>query len=314
MLSRVAESFYWSARYIERAENTARMVRVNSHLVLDTPKGISPGWEPLITITGAQNSFYNQYKEASERNVVKYLIGDLSNPNSILSSLRIARENFRTIREVLPRSAWEKLNEWHILAREQLSAGLTKRGRDEYLDEIISGSQQINGLLSSVMNRDEAWQLMRIGRNLERADMTTRILDVQSTDLLPDPSRNYEFMRLESVQWISILKSLSAYSIYRREVDVRINRDDVLSFLLHNTMFPRSATNCLLSVKSGIEQLPKHEQPKQAVMSLIDEIAAQPVEKLDQENLHRVIDELQLGIVKIHQVLGEQYFHPSDNP
>ena len=201
MLSRVAENVYWMARYVERAENTARLVRVNANLLLDLPRGIAPGWEPLVTITGMDEEFHARYGEANERNVVKFLIGDGANINSILCSLRAARENCRTVREIVPRSGWEQINELYLYAKENMSAGLTKKGRHSYLARVISGSQTINGLLDSIIARDEAYQFLRIGRNLERADMTTRIIDVRSADLLPEETA--ESKAFDTIQWMS---------------------------------------------------------------------------------------------------------------
>jgi len=313
MLSRVAEAIYWAGRYIERAENTARLIRVNSHLVMDTPKGISPGWEPLISITGLGVHFDDCCKEYSERNVVRFLTSDLNNPSSILSSLRMARENCRTIREVLPRSGWEKLNELYLFAKENIQSGLTKKGRDDYLDGIISGSQQLIGLLGSIMYRDEAWFFLRIGRNIERADMTTRILDVRSADLLPDPDELYESRSLESIQWISILKSLSAYSIYRRKVEVRVSRVPVLEFLLQNTEFPRAFAHCLLAVEESVGPLPHNALALKSLRRLEMRLNQQKLDKLKQGKMHDFLDELQLGITRFHEVIQRQYFLPAES-
>ena len=311
MLSRVAEAIYWAGRYIERAENTARLVRVNSYLVLDTPRGISPGWDPLITITGLEDVYHGNHKEINERNVVRFLIGDPNNPSSILSSLKAARENCRTIREILPRSGWEKLNELYLFARDNIQSGLTKSGRDDYLVGIISGSQQLIGLLGSIMYRDEAWYFLRIGRNIERADMTTRILDVRSTDLLPDAEEMFESRSLESVQWISILKSLSAYSIYRRKVQVRVSRVAVLEFLFHDTEFPRAFAHCLFAVEESVGPLPHNAVPLKSLRKLELKLTRQKMEKLGQDELHNFIDELQVRILRFHKALEKQYFLPT---
>jgi uncharacterized alpha-E superfamily protein len=123
MLSRVAENIYWLARYVERAENTARIVTVNANLLLDLPKGIAPGWRPLIDITGANALFEEHYKDYGERQVVRFLLGDERYPGSILSALGAARENCRTIRDVVPREAWEQINELYLFAREELAKG-----------------------------------------------------------------------------------------------------------------------------------------------------------------------------------------------
>lgn len=311
MLSRVAEAIYWAGRYIERAENTARLIRVNSHLMMDTPKGVSLGWDTLITIAGLEDQFREKGHEATERNVVKYLIGTTDNPSSIINSLSYARENCRTIREIIPRSAWQRLNTLHIYAKENINNGLTQKGRDQYLEDIIAGSQQLNGLLSTVMYQDEAWHFLRIGRNIERAEMTTRIVDVQSADLISEDQVINELNSLESVQWISILESLSAYSIYRRIIQVRVSRTPVLNFLFHDPLFPRSVVHCLGSVESSINTLKHNNGALQSLQSLKDSLTKQKMENLKQQELHEFIDEIQLCIWDFHKSLEKQYFLPA---
>ncbi len=308
MLSRVAENIYWLARYVERAENTARLVRVNSHLVLDTPRKIAPGWGPLVEITGLQEAFHAVDRETNERNVVRFLIGDANNPGSIISALAAARENCRTVRDVLPRSSWEKLNELYWFAKENVQSGLTKGGRDNFLDGIITGSQQITGLLGSVMYRDEAWHFSRIGRNLERADMTTRIIDVRSTDLFP--ADRLESRSLDTLQWISVLRSMSGYQIYRRHIAIRVSRPDVLHFLFHDALYPRSFMHCLDAVDESIAELQKSEQVLRGIRAIKRKLRGTKVADLDQAALHEFIDELQLGIMDLHAHLAVAYFPP----
>lgn len=310
MLSRVAENIYWLARYVERAENTARLVRVNSHLVLDTPRGITPGWAPLVEITGLHDPFYAVDREPNERNVVRFMIGDANNPGSILSSLAAARENCRTVRDVLPRSSWESLNELHLFAKENVQSGLTKNGRDRFLDGIIAGSQRLTGLLGSVMYRDEAWHFSRIGRNLERADMTTRIIDVRSTDLFPEDTP--ELLSLDALQWISVLRSMSGYQNYRRHVAIRVSRNDVLDFLFYNTLFPRSVMHCIDAVYESIGALGENGTAPslRCIRTLKRKLRQRKVAELDQQALHEFIDVLQLGIMDLHSRLAEAFFPP----
>lgn len=309
MLARVAETLYWMARYVERAENTARMVQVNSHLVMDAPRGIAPGWEPLIAISGMAAEFDECCREPSERNVVKFLIGEARNPSSILNSLRGARENCRTVREILPQSAWERINELYIYAKENVQRGLTKRGRDEYLDDIIAGSQQINGLLGSVMYRDVAWQFIRIGRNLERADMTTRIIDVRSTDLFPDDL--IESRSLDSLQWISVLRSLSGYQTYRRQVQIRVSRPAVLGFLFQDPFFPRAYRHCVEVVKDSVDCLPNNEDSLKRLRDVVRKVSTVDVQALTQNALHEFVDDLQLELIEVHDVIAATYFPPA---
>jgi len=308
MLSRVAENIYWLARYVERAENTARLVRVNSHLELDTPRGIAPGWEPLVDITGLRDHFVSVDREPNERNIVRFLIGDAGNPGSILSSLAAARENCRTVREILPRQCWERLNELHLFAKENIQSGLTKGGRDNFLDGIIAGSQGITGLLGSVMYRDEAWHFARLGRNLERADMTTRIIDVRSTDLFPDDL--LESRSLDTLQWISVLRSLNGYQAYRRQVAIRVSRPDVLTFLFHDAKFPRSFMHCLDAVDESVWGLDSAGPATRGIRAFKRKLLKINVGEMNQASLHEFIDELQIDIGRLHAHLAETFFPP----
>lgn len=308
MLSRVAENIYWLARYVERAENTARLVRVSSHLELDTPRGIAPGWLPLVEIAGLHDEFFGVEREPNERNIVRFLIGDANNPGSIISSLAMARENCRTVREVLPRSAWERINELYLFAKENTQSGLTKGGRDAYLEGIISGSQGITGLLGSVMYRDAAWHFARVGRNLERADMTTRIIDVRSTDLFPDDL--LESRSLDTLQWISVLRSLSGYQAYRRHVAMRVGRAEVLGFLFHDTNFPRSVLHCVDAVDESLGELEDQGLPLRRTHGIQRRLRRTKVGELSQASLHEFIDDLQVDVMKLHAAIADAYFLP----
>src|SRR5690606_1028739 len=224
MLSRVAESIYWMARYLERAENTARMVMVNANLLLDLPKGAQPEWQPLVTITGATDQFEAKGRRYEERAVVMFLLGDRDYPGSVINSLRAARENARTIRDIMPREAWEQINELNIYARDHLDAGLSKRGRHLYLKRLILGVQTITGMFSGTMTKGQGYQFLVMGRSIERADMTTRIIDVRSADLLEDSP---DLRPFRTIQWVSVLKSLTAYQMYRQSRQARVTRSEV---------------------------------------------------------------------------------------
>lgn len=307
MLSRVAENIYWLARYIERAENTARLIRVNTQLVLDTPRGVSPGWEPLVLITGSSETFFENYSEANERNVVRFLIASRNNHGSILSSLIAARENLRTVREVLPRSTWEALNEIYLYALTNADQGVTKKGRDDFLDYIIDGSRLIGGMINSIMYRDSAYHFLRIGRNLERADMTTRIIDVRSTDLF-EVEDQLETRSLDTLQWISVLKSLSCYQSYRRQVQIRISRRAVLEYLFKQKAFPRSVAHNLAAVDDSLRQLPASRKLVEQIRELETLVIEVDTSAISKKQLHEKIDEIQLGIIHMHNALADRYF------
>jgi uncharacterized alpha-E superfamily protein len=306
MLSRVASNIYWMARYIERAENTARLVNVNTHLLLDLPKRVRLGWEPIIDINSNRDDFYKLYQAADERSVVRFMVADTKNPGSILSSLSMARENARTVRDIIPREAWEQANELFLAAKNNAQSALTHRHRYDYLRSITLGAQTITGLLAGTMTHDESYHFLRLGRNLERADMTTRIIDVRSASLLPDMAE--ELTPFENLQWMSVLKSLTAYQMYRRGMRLRIRRPDVLKFLLQEERFPRALSHTLLEAESCLRELSHNEKPLQLLTRLQRKLKRAKPDELLQEKLHDFIDEMQLGLISISDSIEKTYF------
>ena len=306
MLARVAENIYWMARYIERAENTARLILVNSNLLLDLPKNMQPGWQPIIEILGLEQGYLKTNSDYDERTVLKYLISEPDpGSNSMLNSLRFARENARTIRDIIPREAWERINDLYFSAKSTALSGYSKKGRFEYMQKVILGAQSITGLLAGTMLHDKGYDFLKMGRNLERADMTTRIIDVRSADLLPD---HEELTPYDNIQWMSVLKSLTGYQMYRRKVQERVSRPFVLDFLFKDNEFPRSFYHALQEVKFCLEHLPRN---KEAVV-LLDKVCKNVIKidlvGLQQEELHHFIDELQLAIADLHSVISKTYF------
>ncbi|MBI3561630.1 MAG: alpha-E domain-containing protein [Gammaproteobacteria bacterium] len=306
MLSRVAENVYWMSRYVERAENIARIINVNAFLLLDLPKKVRPGWEPLVQITGGEALFKDMKGIYDERHVVKFLIGEELNPGSLLSSLRQARENARTIRDFVPRETYEYLNELYLFARTHLSKGLSAQGRFGYLKSIILGTQTITGLLAGSMIHDDGYDFLRMGRNLERGDMTTRIIDVRSANLLPNVAS--ELRPFESIQWVSVLKSLSAYQMYRRKMQVNVRRAEALRFLLQERSFPRAFAHTVGEVEFCLRSLPHNTQPLKIARGLLATVNSVKPEKLQQAELHQFIDSLQLTLNELHDCIYSTYF------
>lgn len=314
MLARVVESVYWLSRYLERAENTARIIGVNTNLLLDLPGGIAPGWLPLVDISGNRAEFDAVSKAKStpgaERDVVHFLIADKANPGSICSSLHFARENARTLREILPSEAWELLNEFFSEFTRDLATGINKRTRLDFLDRIVVSLQTLAGMLDGTMNRNDAYTFGSLGRNLERADMTSRIVDVRSAQLLP--AETPELRPFESVQWMSVLKSLSGYQMYRLRMRTRVRRTDVLQFLLRDDQFPRSCQFCLMQLERSLGNLPRNEAVLEALAGAARFVARASFDTLDQPGLHELIDNIQLHINNVHNMIAEIYF-PSGN-
>ncbi len=309
MLSRVANSIYWFGRYIERAENTARLVNVNANLLLDLPRKVEFGWGPLISITSSDELFNVWYDNADEASVARFLLVDGNNPSSILSSLASARENLRVTRDIFHREAWECVNDLYLFVRDQGDKVTTRRSRLVFLERVVRSTQNLAGMLGSTMSRDDAFNFMRIGFNLERAEMTSRIIDIRSESLLPHQSD--ELAPFQNIQWMSVLKSLSGYQMYRRKVRLRVTGPGVLRFLLQDKEFPRAIYFCLDKLEHCLQRLPRHEATLSIIEKLQASVVVAEVDALAESGLSDFIDSLQLGLSRLDSHISATYFHTS---
>jgi len=251
MLSRVADSIYWLNRYIERAENVARFVDVNLNLMLDLPGGITQQWEPVIKTTGDLELFQNRYGNANAENVIQFLTFDANYPNSIVSCLQRARENARSVREIISSEMWEDVNAFYYLVKDAAEKGV-QTNLPEFFTQIKMSSHRFAGVMDATMTHNEGWHFGQIGRFLERADKTARILDVKYFYLLP--SVKWVGTPLDQIQWIALLKSASAYEMYRKS-QRRITPTSVAEFLILNREFPRSIHFCLWQTQKCLYEI-----------------------------------------------------------
>ena len=322
MLSRVAERVYWLGRYVERIENTARLVNVYGNVLLDLPRPAKLVWESLIAITGSAATFAERHARADERTVVKFCLADRSNPASIISSCIAARENARTVREIVPSTTWEAINDLYIYLDEHVYAAPARRGRDAFLTYVIKSCQFIVGGLAGTMSRDAAYQFLRAGRYLERADMTSRIVDVGSANVFPwvtwmhgdagVPSAGTS--PYESILWMSVLRSLNALQMYRRLVPERVVAEDVVAFLLQDEAFPRAMAHCLKAVLSCLEKLPRNEAAVGTAQAALTHLREAEVAELLASGLFDFIDAMQIEFNELHGVISQTWFLPiADN-
>ena len=307
MLSRVAERVYWLGRFMERAENTARLILVRHNAVLDLPTEVQPGWDLLLQVLGAEASFAELSGAATEKNIISFVFGERENPSSIISSLTSARENMRTTREILPSEAWERVNSLYLSVARRSQKDLPHGVRHVVLNNIVQSCQQVTGMLAGSMNHDAAYQFVRMGRNLERADMSTRIIDAASAGLM---GNIHETSPFRNVLWISVLQSLSAYQMYRLNVRRRVNPEDVLAFLFQSTVFPRAVAHSLLEIQHSMQLLPDNKQALAVVVNLQRQLKETDFSLLAGQALHEFIDELQLQLVDVHKVITATWFTP----
>lgn len=306
MLARVAERLYWAARYLERAENTARLVSVYDNLLYDLPKGmLEISWFNLIKLNSADEFFNRRYKVQSERNVVKFLLLDSDNYGSLRSSVRNVRENFRTTRDVVPPAAWEQINELNIYVSKHADGALARARRHDFLTDVIERSQSLNGLLTGTLMRDEAWEFLKLGRCIERADMTTRILDAGAVVL--ENSEVFASSNPAQIIWGNVLRSQGAYMSYRRAVKSTVKGSDVARFLLEEEELPRSVAYCLMQINEAAIKLSHSAGRKQPVKVSVPGFEIEKEDDLG-ANLRNYLNELQLDIADAHNHICDFWF------
>jgi uncharacterized alpha-E superfamily protein len=305
MLSRVAERVYWFSRYVERAESTARLLKAYTTLVMDLPKGNEPGWKHLIDIMGANRSFEELYDAYDEPNTMRFLLAEPSNPGAVVSLLSQARENVRTTRDVLPGEAWEQINELALFAKESVQQGIGRRNRFNFLKNIVVRCQQITGLLAGTMSHDSTYYFARAGRNLERADMTTRIVDSAVFILMPRKNEPAEY---DNILWLNVLASLSADTMYRRHVRRHVVGEEVIDYLLKDPDLPRSVAHAVSEAAVSLALLPRHDEPLCCFKKIQRRIRRVNTEPMTLSDLHALIDDLQSDFAEAHNVIGKTWF------
>ena len=339
LLSTVAERVYWIGRYVERAEATARLVKVHTELFLDLPRAAGLQWRPLLEVTGSGSSF-DRYRAdrppgpaaggaavdavESEEEVVHFLLAERASPVSVLMSIGAARTNMRANRPVLPRMAWEVLNRLSHWSLVSVDAAVHRRTRLGWCAHVIEELQLLSGILGSTMNHDEAYAFFEMGRQLERADMTTRVLDVQAATLLDRASPDHGSSDHDAssdnpyadVTWMGVLCSVSADHTYRQKFGGGVTAVTALRFLLRDPQFPRSVEHCLTQVARALLELPRYEEPMAATARLQAELTDIDVNRLatDSAALHEAVDQLQQGISAVHVRLAATYFRVAPRP
>ena len=312
MLSRVADAIYWMSRYLQRAENIARFLDVNWYLTLDSPAVDQEQWTPLLRTTGDFKVYMERYGEINDENVIRFLTFDTSYPSSILSCLGIARDNARSVRDIIPSEMWEQINVFYHLAVD--AARHPETVLDNLFDfcgEVKRRDFTIAGIAYDAMARDEAWDFFRMGRLLERADKTSRILDVKYFLLLPDVAQVGSTM--DYVQWAAMLKATSGLEAYRHRHG-RIQPDDIVQFLLLDRDFPRSALYCLSEAQYCLHaitgtRIGYFSNPAEKRLGQVcAELSYQTVEEIFEKGLHEFTDSLQTKMNTVDEAIFETFF------
>ena len=318
MLCRVAESMFWMCRYLERAENQARFIEVTSNIALGYRGREDDLWSSLLHSGGDDENFNKHYSETSRENVIRYLLFDRQNINSVVSCLAAARENARSIRENLTTPMWEAINRFYLRVRK--SASETEQVLKQphpFLEQIKRSAHQVIGVTTATWSRGEAWHFSSIGYQLERADKTSRILDVKYFILLPNPAQVGS--QVDVVQWAALLESTSALQMYRR-AHGRILPANVLDFLILNSRFPRSLRFCVREAESSLRAIsgtPAHtfcNPAEQLLGQMSSQLNYARASDIISNGLHQFVDDFQSRINGVGQAVADSFFEVTGVP
>lgn len=311
MLSRVANSIYWMSRYVERAENVARFISVNLNLSLDMPGEAGQQWWPLVVITGDDEQYQERITTTTKESVVQFLTFDKENPNSILSCLRAARENARGVREIISAEMWEHINKSYLWLRDGDSLDDVLDNPHEFYERVSVSGQQFLGVTDATMTHGEAWHFCQLGRMLERADKTSRILDVKYYILLPKLSD--VGTPFDDVQWLALLRSASALEMYRQRHG-RISPVNVVNFLVLDCEFPRAVLHCLTRANESLHSISGtytgtySNLAERRLGQLRAELAYTQAEDVISGGLHEFVDSLQNRLNLIGESIHDSFF------
>ncbi len=310
MLARDAGNVFWLSRYLERAEVMARLMTVHDNLLLDLPDvDRTAAWLPLIAINSSESLFADLYPAPTEHNLMEFLIANPDNPSSIASSINGIRYNLRSSRAIIPQSLYELINELCLSSKSKVTTGMTPINQRSLLRSIEHQLLAISGACNGSMSYNQAFLFMRMGCFLERADMTTRLIDVRSGNLLSHPDSD-ALTPYDNQQWLAVLKSMHASQMYLAEVRQPINGPEVLAFVLQNQEHPRSFHFCVNRLGRFVESLPSNESISEKVQALLEVVNAANIRALAQSvpDLHQFIDGLQLQLASLGSDIGDHYF------
>lgn len=317
MLSRVANTLYWLGRYLERTENYSRFIDVNFNLCIDLPPGLKEQWDPLISATGDRDLFVSEYGNSfSRQNAIFFLAFHDGNPNSIISTIAQARENARMVRESIPKESWESLNGLHYYVQNAKKRKVwLKDDPHSFFEYVKNQIHSFNGVATSTAPRTQAWHFTEIGKQIERADKTSRILDVKYHYLLP--SVDEVGSPLDFLHWTALLKSVSAFNAYKHLYQ-KIQPESIVNYLILNKYFPRSILYCVKEVEKALHEISGSKKSfsnkaEKEVGSLCAKLEYADVGDILSFGLHEYLDDIQIRLNQISTTIYEQYFKIQPN-
>jgi uncharacterized alpha-E superfamily protein len=313
MLSRIANGLYWMSRYLERMDNTARLIEINLLHLLEVEDSISETnqWKPLLEINVSEQAYAACYPsgEVTAKRLIHFLTQEKSNPGSIYHSLRAARENARIVRDRISKEMWEAINELWLQVENQLQSPLIPERSPTFYKMVRNEVARFHGLAESTMLRGEAFGFYELGLYLERADMTARILDVKYHFILPDLS--LVGSPLDYYQWVALLKSISGLEAYRRKFHSGLRPADVANFVIFDAHFPRSLNYLVDAIYRALKSVGSHwarSHSLQEISRLLEEFEHTNGEEVFSHGLHEFLKSFIAQIARLNTAIHEDHF------
>jgi len=312
MLSRIAESLFWMGRYMERAEDTARLLDVHFHTLLEqSQQTFLLRWDSIVRISGEHERFFERHHEATPQKVFEFLAFLEDNPNSIVSCVTHVRENARTIRDRISRELWEDVNSFYLRIRAFRSESEVLTGPHRFCNEVKFSSHQFRGVADDTLPHDEGWQFLRAGRALERAEKTARIVDIQYHTLLEGRSAQQS----DNHQWMAVLKSVAAYEVYRREFHSSIDPQKVAELLVLHPRHPRSIRFNIAELQASLQAIGRAtpgtytSEAERLTGKLHETLLYDRIQDIFERGLHTFLRDLQRTCREIGEHIARTYFY-----
>ncbi len=311
MLSRIANTMYWMNRYLERAENYARFMDVNFNLSLESSPDAVQQWQPLVMITGDWPLYESLHKTVDKQKVIYFLGFDTQNPNSLYNSICNARENARAIRPEITKEVWEQINYLYYFVKE----GLEKKRWEEqdprlFFKTVKEGCQLLYGIFAISISRNDGWHFSKIGQLIERADKTSRVLDVKYHILLSTPKA--VGTPFDLAQWAALLKSVSAYDMYRKKHG-KLTALKISEFLILDQVFPRSMNFCLIEAEKSLKAITGNDtgftnSAEKQLGMLKAQLEFADINDIFEGGLHEYVDDFQKKLNEVSIAVYQSFF------
>jgi len=304
MLSRRAKLLYWMSRYLERSNFTSRLLITTNELQLDLTLDDEISWKPLLTVVDLNKDYLKLNKKYSEKKVIDYFIFNKNNSSSIINSLSRSKENSLVVRDILPEQSIIKLNELLIKFNKSISKKNSKKNNLKLLNNVILGSQNFMYSTDLEMQRNIDYQFLRLGRFLERTDMMIRILQSQALRS-KQHKKGYEYLTLE---WINILKSISAFQAYRQYSQQDISISDIINFFLKTDTFPRSINWNLNQIERATYRISKKNDLIKNVKEIKADINKYKIKTNDLDNFLFFLEKMLKKLDDLNNKIQKNYF------